>query len=146
MLWKKCGAQAKMAFAVVVIALLAGEVSGGWGFGNVLNKKERKTESVGAKADVMRPAPRARSVQVEDRFQQIEIQIIDSRGVVLNGRYASFGELDRMMGRIAANLERSSEKYVVALFCTLDSPHGSLIRVLDICHKYKMNTPNIYSM
>ena len=145
MFWKKCGAQVKIACAVVVIALLVGEVSGGWGFSNVLNKRGLKADAVDSKTNENRPAPNASSAPVEERFLQIEIHIIGSRGVVLNGRYMSFGELDRKMEALAASLEKFSEKYVVALFCTLDSPHGSLIRVLDICHKYKMNAPSIFT-
>ncbi len=130
MLWKKYGTQIKIVFAVMVIALLTGGC-----------KKGDESEAVDSKSKESPPAPGVSSTLSEEGVTQITVDI-GPRIVVFNGRAVSFKELDRNMGALAA----SSEKYVVFLRCTLDSPHGYLIRVLDICHKYKMPPPCVFSM
>ena len=54
----------------------------------------------------------------------------------------SFETLDSF---IKKDSEKSTETPVV-LMCPLDSPHGSLVRVLDICYKYKMYKLALLSM
>ena len=54
----------------------------------------------------------------------------------------TFAALDQYVKEQAA----LSQETAVHLKCTLDSPHGNLVRVLDICHKYKMNNLSILSM
>ena len=133
----KCGAQVKMALAVVVIALLAGRWNEGaesGAFSSFWKKGDQKNEAVGEKADANRPVP-------DDNY--IKIQIGKNKGyVALNGVGMSFDRLDECIKRLAS----SSTETRVLVCCTLDSYHGVLIRVLDICHKYKMYNLYILSM
>ena len=62
--------------------------------------------------------------------------------MVFNGRGMSFPALDASIKKLAA----SSTKSTVLVRCTLDSPHGFLVQVLDICNKYKMYNLSIFSM
>ena len=65
----------------------------------------------------------------------IKIQIgMDAKGVMVGGCFVSFETLDRF---IKKKSEESTETPVL-LMCPLESPHGALVRVLDICYKYKM--------
>ncbi len=119
----RCGTKIKVAFAVVAIALLTGGCEKGGGNGAVVNHSG------------------ASSAQSDEYDERITIDI-GPRGVVFNGCAVSFKALDGDIEKLAA----SSKNCKVIVRCTLDSPHGFLIRVLDICHKYKMPPPRIYSM
>ena len=100
-----------------------------------------KQEDIFSKLNANRPAPNASSAQSEENDTQIKIDI-GQRGVVFNGRGMSLKELDGNIKRLAA----SSTKSTVLVRCTLDSPHGFLVSVLDICNKYKMYNLSIFSM
>ena len=101
-----------------------------------------KQEDIFSKLNANRPAPNsAPSAQTEENDTQIKIDI-GQRGVVFNGRSMSLKELDGNIKRLAA----SSTKSTVLVRCTLDSPHGFLVHVLDICNKYKMYNLSIFSM
>ena len=141
---KNCGAQVKIAFVVVVIALFTGgwrEGTGSGSFSTFWKNRDRSNGDVSAKSDANRPAQNASSVPLEAYDTSIEIAI-GPRGVVFNGRGMSFKALDDNIKKLAA----SSTESIVLIRCTLDSPHGFLIRVLDICHKYKMHNISIRSM
>ena len=137
MFWKKCGAQVKMVLAVMVIALLAGRWNEGAGSGSLSNfwkQGDQKNEDVGEKADAKRPVP-------NDNY--IKIQIGKNKEyVVFCGVRMRLDRLDECIKRLAS----SSTETRVCLFCTSDSYHGVLIRVLDICHKYKIYNLYILSM
>ena len=101
-----------------------------------------KQEDIFSKLNANRPAPNsAPSAQSEENDTQIKIDI-GQRGVVFNGRGMSFKELDSNIKKLAA----SSTKSTVLVRGTLDSPHGFLVHVLDICNKYKMYNLSIFSM
>ena len=101
-----------------------------------------KQEDIFSKLNANRPAPNsAPSAQTEENDTQIKIDI-GQRGVVFNGRGMSFKELDSNIKKLAA----SSTKSTVLVRCTLDSYHGTLVQVLDICNKYKMYNLSIFSM
>ena len=100
-----------------------------------------KQEDIFSKLNANRPAPNAGSAQSEENDTQIKIDI-GQRGVVFNGRGMSLKELDSNIKKLAA----SSTKSTVLVRCTLDSPHGFLVQVLDICNKYKMYNLSIFSM
>jgi biopolymer transport protein ExbD len=106
-----------------------------------------KQEDIFSKLNANRPAPNASSAQSEENDTQIKIDIgkPPSRGphfVVLNGRSMPFKTLDENIKKLAA----SSTKSTVLVRCTLDSHHGDLVHVLDICNKYKMYNLSIFSM
>ena len=54
----------------------------------------------------------------------------------------SLKDLDGNIRKLAA----SSTKSTVLVRCSLDSYHGTLVQVLDICNKHKMYNLSIFSM
>ena len=103
-----------------------------------------KQEDIFSKLNASAPSPNPNQSQtVEEKETPIEIQIgQDMRGVLFNRSYVTFAALDQYVKEQAT----LSTETAVHLKCTLDSPHGNLVRVLDICHKYKMNNLSILSM
>ena len=100
-----------------------------------------KQEDIFSKLNANRPAPNSSSVPKEENDTSITIDI-GPGGVVFNGRGISFKELDSHIKRLSA----SSTQSIVLVRCALNSPHGHLVRVLDICNKYKMYNLSIFSM
>ncbi len=101
-----------------------------------------KQEDIFSKLNANRPAPNATpSAQTEENDTQIKIDV-GPRGVVFNGRGMTLKELDSNIKKLAA----SSTKSTVLVRCSLDSYHGTLVQVLDICNKYKMYNLSIFSM
>ncbi len=101
-----------------------------------------KQEDIFSKLNANRPAPNAAaSGETEENDTQIKIDI-GRGGVVFNGRGMSLRELDRNIKTLAS----ASTKSIVIVRCTLDSPHGFLVQVLDICNRYKMYNVSIFSM
>ena len=101
-----------------------------------------KQEDIFSKLNANRPAPNsAPSAQTEENDTQIKIDV-GPRGVVFNGRGMTLKELDSNIKKLAA----SSTKSTVLVRCTMDSYHGTLVQVLDICNKYKMYNLSIFSM
>ena len=140
----KRGAKVMIAFAVAVISLIAGGWSEGSGlsvFGNAWGKGGLKDEDAALTVNVKRPVSTDNSAQFKEHDTVIKIDI-GKGGVVFNGRSMSFKMLDDNIKKFAMH----PKGCVVLVRCTLDSPHGFLIRVLDICHKYKMPPPCIFSM
>jgi biopolymer transport protein ExbD len=100
-----------------------------------------KQEDIFSKLNANRPAPNAAQTQSEENDTQIKIDV-GPRGVVFNGRGMTLKELDSNIKKLAA----SSTKSTVLVRCTLDSYHGTLVQVLDICNKHKMYNLSIFSM
>ena len=101
-----------------------------------------KQEDIFSKLNANRPAPNATpSAQTEENDTQIKIDV-GPRGVVFNGRGMTLKELDSNITKLAS----SSTKSTVLVRCSLDSYHGTLVQVLDICNKYKMYNLSIFSM
>ena len=99
-----------------------------------------KQDDIFSRLNANRPQPNKTPTN-EQPPDQIKIDI-GPRGAVLNGRGMSFKALDENIKKLAA----SSTKSTVLVRCTLDSPHGFLVHVLDICNKYKMYNLSIFSM
>ena len=101
-----------------------------------------KQEDIFSKLNANRPAPNATpSAQTEENDTQIKIDV-GPRGVIFNGRGMSLKDLDGNIRKLAA----SSTKSTVLVRCSLDSYHGTLVQVLDICNKHKMYNLSIFSM
>lgn len=101
-----------------------------------------KQEDIFSKLNANRPAPNeSKSGETEENDTQIKIDI-GQRGVVFNGRGMSLKELDRNIKTLAS----ASTKSIVIVRCTLDSPHGFLVQVLDICNAHKMYNVSVFSM
>ena len=108
-----------------------------------------KQEDIFSKLNASAPSAQTdKSQVVEEKEKPIDIQIgklrnvsPDREGVIFNGTFVTFKELDQYIKEQAALSTETS----VLLKCTLDSPHGYLVRVLDCCHKYKMNNLSVLS-
>ena len=83
-------------------------------------------------------------------FDRIEIQIgmfppeksdKNTVGAVIGGVTYTYETLDKYLKERA----KLSTETPVLLMCPLESPHGNLIKVLDICYKYKMRKIAILS-
>ena len=80
---------------------------------------------------------------LEERRPPIEIQIgANTQGVLFDRSFMSFKTLDSRI----KELSKVSTETPVLVWCTQDSPHGALVRVLDICYKYKMYKLMVLSM
>ena len=99
-----------------------------------------KQEDIYSKLNANRPAPNQASSS-ESNDTQIKIDISYS-GLIFNGRGMTLKELDSNIKKLAS----SSTKSTVLVRCSLDSYHGTLVQVLDICNKYKMYNLSIFSM
>ena len=106
-----------------------------------------KQEDIFSRLNASAPSAQTdKSQVVEEKEKPIDIQIGKiptgrPEGVSFNGIFVTFDVLDQYMKEQAALSTETS----VLLKCTLDSPHGYLVRVLDCCHKYKMNNLSVLS-
>ena len=79
----------------------------------------------------------------EEHADPIKIQIGRSEDlVVFNGIVMRLDRMDEYIKKLAAE----STDTPVLVCCTMDSRHGTLVRVLDICYKYKMYKIALLSM
>ena len=103
-----------------------------------------KQEDIFSKLNALVPTPNPDQNQAkEEKDTSIKIQIgKNEEYVAFNGVAMRFDKLDENIKKLASVSTDSQ----VLLCCTLDSYHGVLIRVLDICHKYKMRNLSILSM
>ena len=99
-----------------------------------------KQEDILSKLMASRPAPDPNAVP-ESQPDLINIQV-HRGGFIIKGTSVSLEGLDRQIKRYA-EMSRSAN---VIFRCTKDSPHGNLVKALDICAKYKMTNLSIFSM
>ena len=99
-----------------------------------------KQEDIYSKLNANRPAPN-QSSSSESNDTQIKIDIGFS-GLIFNGRGVRMNELKSNLKQLSA----TSKNATVLIRCTLDSPHGRLVDVLDACNQYGMHNLSIFSM
>ena len=99
-----------------------------------------KQEDIYSKLNANRPAPNQASSS-ESNDTQIKIDIGYS-GLIFNGRGVRMNELRRNLKQLSA----TSKNATVLIRCTMDSPHGRLVDVLDACNQYGMRNLSIFSM
>jgi len=99
-----------------------------------------KQEDIYSKLNANRPAPNQASSS-ESNDTQIKIDIGYS-GIIFNGRGVRMGELRSNLKQLSA----TSKNATVLIRCTMDSPHGRLVDVLDACNQYGMRNLSIFSM
>ncbi|MCR4805212.1 MAG: biopolymer transporter ExbD [Clostridia bacterium] len=99
-----------------------------------------KQEDIYSKLNANRPAPN-QSSSSESNDTQIKIDIGFS-GLIFNGRGVRMNELRSNLKQLSA----TSKNATVLIRCTLDSPHGRLVDVLDACNQYGMHNLSIFSM
>ncbi len=100
-----------------------------------------KQEDIFSKLNANRPAPNQSSSSSESNDTQIKIDIGYS-GLIFNGRGVRMSELKSNLKQLSA----TSKNATVLIRCTLDSPHGRLVDVLDACNQYGMHNLSIFSM
>ena len=99
-----------------------------------------KQEDIYSKLNANRPAPN-QSSSSESNDTQIKIEI-GSSGIMFNGRGVRMNELKSNLKQLSA----TSKNATVLIRCTMDSPHGRLVDVLDACNQYGMRNLSIFSM
>ena len=68
--------------------------------------------------------------------------LIGPRGFVFQGAPKTEAQLEYSLNRIA----KSDPKTTVIVKCTGDSPHGLLVRALDVCNKVGLRNLSVFSM
>ena len=99
-----------------------------------------KQEDIYSKLNANRPAPNQASSS-ESNDTQIKIDSGYS-GLIFNGRGVRMNELRSNLKQLSA----TSKNATVLIRCTMDSPHGRLVDVLDACNQYGMRNLSIFSM
>ena len=100
-----------------------------------------KQEDIFSKLNANRPAPNTNSSSSESNDTQIKIDIGYS-GLIFNGRGVRMSELKSNLKQLSG----MSKNATVLIRCTMDSPHGKLVDVLDACNQYGMHNLSIFSM
>ncbi len=112
------------------------ETRGGWGLLKRFSTKEEQPSKVDER-------PQASPRKVDENYDRIEIQIgtlppgrsnKNTVAVVIGGAGYTYESLDKYLKERA----RLPTEKLVLLLCPLESPHGNLIKVIDLCYKYKM--------
>ena len=99
-----------------------------------------KQEDIYSKLNANRPAPNQASSS-ESNDTQIKIDIGYS-GLIFNGRGVRMNELRSNLKQLSA----TSKNATVLIRCTMDSPHGRLVDVLDACNQYGLRNLSIFSL
>ena len=99
-----------------------------------------KQEDIYSKLNANRPAPNQASSS-ESNDTQIKIDIGYS-GLIFNGRGVRMNELRSNLKQLSA----TSKNATVLIRCTMDSPHGRLVDVLDACNQFGLRNLSIFSL
>ena len=98
-----------------------------------------KQDDILANLDALRPQQDDSPVVV--RKDPLAI-LIGPRGVVFQGAPKTEAQLEYSLKRIA----KSDPNTTVIVKCTGDSPHGLLVRALDVCNKVGLRNLSVFSM
>ena len=93
-----------------------------------------------ANLDAFRPAPDPNPQSVP-KTDPLTI-LIGPRGLVFQGAPKTETQLEYSLARIA----KSNPDSTIIVKCTGDSPHGLLVRALDVCNKVGMRNLSVFSM
>jgi biopolymer transport protein ExbD len=99
-----------------------------------------KPMDVFAHLDVNRPSPESKKEQMKTPPKMIRIGIY-AEGFSINERPVTEDYLDGFIKEMG-DLDRTQ---TVLIMCSGFSPHEKLIRVLDLCAKYKMTSLSVIS-
>ncbi len=92
--------------------------------------------------DVSRPSPDPDAAPPPERIDDMLTITIHADGITLNNRPFTRAGLERMLLRMA----RLSQTQTVLIQCMPDSPHRSLIEVLDLCAKAELTNLSVLSL
>ena len=99
-----------------------------------------KQDDILANLDALRPAP---DPNPQPKVQKDPLTVlIGPRGFVLQGAPKTESQLEYSLKRIA----KSDPNTTVIVKCTGDSPHGLLVRALDVCNKVGLRNLSVFSM
>ena len=96
-----------------------------------------KQDDILANLDALRPAPDP-NPQPKDPLTVL----IGRQGFVFQGAPKTESQLEYSLKRIA----KSDPNTTVIVKCTGDSPHGLLVRALDVCNKVGLRNLSVFSM
>ena len=99
-----------------------------------------KQDDILANLDAFRPAPDPNPQSVP-KTDPLTI-LIGPRGLVFQGAPKTETQLEYSLARIA----KSNPDSTIIVKCTGDSPHGLLVRALDVCNKVGMRNLSVFSM
>ena len=94
-----------------------------------------------ANLEALRPAPDDRARPDEVKKEPLTI-LIGRQGIILQGAPTTEAQLEQRLTRMA----RSDPNTTVIIKCSGDSPHGYLVRALDICNKLGLLQLSVFSM
>lgn len=98
-----------------------------------------KQDDILANLDALRPAPdNSQSVVQKDPLAIL----VGPRGFVFQGAPQTESQLEYSLSRIA----KADPNTTVIVKCTGDSPHGLLVRALDVCNKVGLRNLSVFSM
>ncbi len=95
-----------------------------------------------ASLDVSRPSPDPDAPPPQEQIDDMLTITIDAQGVYLNNQRYSRAGLERMLFRMA----RISRTQTVLIKCASNSPHRTLIEVLDLCAKSGLTNLSVLSL
>lgn len=98
-----------------------------------------KQDDILANLDALRPAPDNPQTVVQKDPLAI---LIGPRGFVFQGAPKTESQLEYSLKRIA----KADPNTTVIVKCTGDSPHGLLVRALDVCNKVGLRNLSVFSM
>lgn len=98
-----------------------------------------KQEDILSNLEALRPAPSSSST--EESEEPIQIQI-GPLGFYFQGRIVKEADLRKSMSQIA----RINPEAMILVKCTGDSPHGYLVKALDICTSVGLRKMSVFSL
>lgn len=99
-----------------------------------------KQDDIFAQLEALRPQPDSKSMP--DNPREPTTILIGEYGLYYNGNIVSEAQLKNNMIRIA----RQSTDTSVIIKCDSKSPHGYLVRALDICNDVGLRKLSVFSM
>lgn len=118
-----------------------GEKRDGEGFGWKWTGPARQEDARKKEEDARKTEEKPQASETDAAPIKIQIGPFENY-VVSNGTAIRFDKMDEYIKKLAA----VSTDTPVLVCCTMDSRHGTLVRVLDICYKYKMYKIALLSM
>ncbi len=99
-----------------------------------------KQHDILAQLDAMRPAPDPNATPT-DVTEPIKINI-DARGIIFKGRPVNAQGLSRSLASIA----KYNKKATIVINCEMNSKHGTLVEVLDVCNQNGLRSLAVFSL
>ena len=99
-----------------------------------------KQDDILSSLEALRPAPDSNATS-SDATEPVTI-LIGRQGFVFNGRPMSERQLTESFVRLA----KGSKDTMIMIKCTDDSPHGYLVRALDILSSVGLHKVSVFSM